>query len=90
MCKDLDQFAETQTYEIKSKRGVRRGETSTSAAKVHSLTHYLINKKKEFGFVRDNTLPVLLKDLQDSYKRYSPVAGTNTAHLERWVKVLST
>ncbi len=90
MCEDLEQFTETQTYEVKSKNGTRRGETSTAAAKEHSLEHYLINKKKEFDFVRDNNLSVLIEDLKKSSETYLSTAGdVNVDHLERWIKILT-
>lgn len=90
-CCNLDQFAETQTYEIKSQKGTsRRGETSTTAAKEHSLAHYLLNKTKEYSFVRDNTIEVLLADLKNAYDKYSPVAKADASHLTRWIEALSS
>lgn len=90
MCENLDQFAETQTYEIKTKNGLRRGEASTSAAKEHSLMHYLVNKKKEYAFVKENTLTFLVEDLKNAETKYSLSAGSeNIEHIQRWVAALS-
>lgn len=89
-CGDLDQYAETQTFEIKSKKGTtRRGETSTSAAKGHSLEHYLINKRKEYAYVADHTVAELAADMRAAADRYraSAQAG-NVDHLERWARIL--
>lgn len=89
-CVDIDQYSETQTYQIKSKTGsVRRGETSTSAAKEHSLLHYLVNKKKEYDYVINNTLDILIENLRQAKEKYEPSAGKeNTDHLDRWINVL--
>ena len=90
ICEDLEQFAETQTYEVKSKNGSRRGETSTSAAKRHSLAHYLVSKKKEFEFVEKSDMASLLKDLGDAKTKYAQSAGdSNANHIDRWIKVLT-
>lgn len=87
-CEDPDQFIETITFEIKSKKGVkRRGETSTTAAKRHSLKHYLINKTREYDLVRKNELTVLLEDLRKSLANYKKTDDV-VSHLSRWLSVL--
>jgi hypothetical protein len=89
-CENLAQFAETITFDIKSKTGTRQGSTPTSAAKECSLEHYLLNKKKEFIFVEANDMTTLLSNLETAKNKFISSAGTtNVEHLERWKKTLS-
>ena len=87
-CENLDQFTETQTYVVKSKNGTRKGETSTSAAKQHSLEHYLNNKKREFEFVKNNTIVFLIEDLKNSNTKYSTSMANDSKHLSKWIDCL--
>ncbi len=84
-CANLDQFTETKTYKTEK----RTGEMSTTAAKLHSLKHYLLNKKKEYATVKSKPISDLIAELSKNHDTYLSTAGNdNVAHLLRWKEVI--
>ena len=82
-CFNIGQFEETLPLK-KVGRGIRRA-FPTTAAKRHSLEHYLYCKQKEFQIVNSKTLKELAGDMRQTKVAYNNIVDEKlTQHLDNW------
>ena len=82
----LEIFATTKTFKHKDKMR----EYPIQESKINSLYHYLNTKNKEFYEINKNSLDILLKQLDNSYKEFEPIFPDGfLEYLKIWQEVLS-
>jgi len=89
-CPNIPLFGESKPGKP-NKRGVQR-DFPTTAAKMHSLKHYLFSKQKEYSQARSGktSMKSLTAELLQAKKDFGQVLGYDeTMHLPVWVEAIS-
>ena len=81
----VDIYATTKTFKHKD----RDREYPVQESKINSLYHYLYVKDQEFSEVKNKSLEVLLKQLDNSYREFEPIFPDGyLEYLKIWQEVL--